>query len=111
MLLPWLQGKKQKQSKRTPNGRGRFVPRRSESFQPRLELLEDRTLLNGGVLDPTFGSGGIVTTALHYQAGDQNNIGFNSVAQQADGKILVAGATSGAAGFTVARFNPNGSLD
>jgi hypothetical protein len=29
-----------------------------------LERLEDRCLLSGGVLDPTFGSGGIVTTAI-----------------------------------------------
>ena len=28
------------------------------------ELLEDRCLLSGGVLDPTFGSGGLVTTTV-----------------------------------------------
>jgi hypothetical protein len=32
-------------------------------FRPRLEALEDRCLLSGGVLDPTFGSGGLVSTA------------------------------------------------
>src|SRR5437763_15770874 len=38
-------------------------PRRAP-YRPRLEALEDRCLLSAGALDPTFGSGGIVTTAL-----------------------------------------------
>jgi hypothetical protein len=33
-------------------------------FRPRIEPLEDRCLLSGGVLDPTFGSGGLVTTTV-----------------------------------------------
>jgi uncharacterized delta-60 repeat protein len=35
--------------------------RRGGRYDPRLELLEDRRLLNAGALDPTFGTGGIVT--------------------------------------------------
>lgn len=62
-----------------------------------------------GTLDTTFGTGGIVTT-------DFGNIdSVQSVALQADGKIVVAGATDpvGAvtSDFAVARYNANGSLD
>ena len=38
------------------------APSHRRAFQPRLEKLEDRCLLSGGVLDPTFGSGGTVIT-------------------------------------------------
>ena len=58
---------------------------------------------SAGVLDNTFGSGGVVTTS----------IGTQSVAHtlviQADGKIVVAGTADGA--IAVARYNTNGSLD
>jgi hypothetical protein len=33
-------------------------------FHPRLEMLESRLLLKAGDLDPSFGTGGIVTTAI-----------------------------------------------
>ena len=60
-----------------------------------------------GSLDTQFNSTGIVTTPV------ENNAGRQSVAIQPDGKIVVAGRSSGA-GFghiAVVRYNPNGSLD
>lgn len=63
-----------------------------------------------GVLDASFGSGGIVTTAL----------GSEDVARktiiQPDGKIVVAGSTeanrtNGNRDFALARFNADGTLD
>ncbi|MBL8793476.1 MAG: hypothetical protein JNM56_06210, partial [Planctomycetia bacterium] len=68
------------------------APHRSQSlarprgYRPRLETLEDRTLMTAGILDSAFGSGGIVTT----------NVGLGddfagAVAAQTNGRILVAG--------------------
>ena len=65
------------------------------------ELLETRCLLSAGDLDPSFGTGGIVTTS---------GSGASSVAIQSDGKIIVSGGGDNG-GFTLARFNANGSLD
>src|SRR5262249_54947341 len=52
------------------------------TFRPRLEALEDRWMLSAGALDPTFGSGGTVTTSF--------NAGANAgaIALQPDGKIV-----------------------
>jgi uncharacterized delta-60 repeat protein/uncharacterized repeat protein (TIGR01451 family) len=58
-----------------------------------------------GSLDPTFGSGGKVTTDFG---------GFDAafgVARQADGKIVAAGQGGAGGGFALARYNPDGSLD
>ncbi len=58
-----------------------------------------------GDLDPTFGTGGRVTTDLG---------GFDTasaLAIQADGKIVVTGSTGGGADFALARYNEDGSLD
>jgi uncharacterized delta-60 repeat protein len=74
---------------------------------PAVETLESRTLLSAVPLDPTFGRGGTVV----------DGIGFNSsadaVALQGDGKIVVAGTSSGVdtSSFAVARYNSDGSLD
>ncbi len=61
-----------------------------------------------GTLDNFFGSGGIVTTSF----GDEKHLG-GSVAIQADGKIILAGANGSLANrdFVVLRYNTNGSLD
>jgi uncharacterized delta-60 repeat protein len=56
-----------------------------------------------GTLDPTFGSGGKVVTSV----GDYS--GAYAVAIQPDERIVVAGASSD--GFTLARYDPDGSLD
>jgi uncharacterized delta-60 repeat protein len=60
-----------------------------------------------GTLDPTFGTGGKVTT--HFGAGSST---ASAMVIRPNGKLLVGGS-SGSANprFTVVRFNPNGSLD
>ena len=78
-----------------------------------IECLEDRTLLTAGMLDPTFGAGGIVTTAL---PGDPTHGGGTGVAMQEDGKIVAVGFTRvgsevGDLDSVVARYNSDGSLD
>lgn len=62
-----------------------------------------------GDLDPTFGSGGKVTTDFN---GRSNSV--NAIALQSDGKIVVAGDALSAQGppdVAVARYNVDGSLD
>ena len=63
--------------------------------------------LTDGSLDPTFGTGGIVTTPIA-----SNDEGQTLVIQN-DGKIVVAGtvAGNGYRGFGLVRYNPDGSLD
>src|SRR5213076_1055916 len=60
-----------------------------------------------GSLDPSFGTGGIVSTDLG--AAGQGN----AAAVQPDGRIVVVGqSTSGAITTTVlVRYNPDGTLD
>ena len=62
-----------------------------------------------GTLDPTFGNHGRVTTDIAGGAGDQ----ATALAVQADGKLVAAGLTSGAAGqdFALVRYWPNGAVD
>jgi uncharacterized delta-60 repeat protein len=66
-----------------------------------------------GTLDPTFGTGGIVTTDF----GDQINSNVavaTAVAIQTDGKILVCGGIPSSTGFpiaAIARYNTDGSVD
>ena len=64
--------------------------------------------LTDGSLDPAFGTGGIVTTAV----GTFRDYG-RCVALQGDGRILVAGEVSngGAYDFGVVRYLANGTLD
>ncbi|MGZ5214942.1 MAG: delta-60 repeat domain-containing protein [Caldimonas sp.] len=69
--------------------------------------------LSDGSLDATFGSGGTVVTDL---SGAGNDNAAESLALQADGKIVVAGWNQlGGSGSDVvaalARYNPDGSLD
>jgi uncharacterized delta-60 repeat protein len=65
----------------------------------------------GGDLDPTFGTGGQVTTDLNHSTDIAN-----AVAVQADGKLVVVGQAykqndfSGE-DFVVTRYNPDGTLD
>jgi uncharacterized delta-60 repeat protein len=68
-----------------------------------------------GLLDPTFGSGGIVTTSFP----GQGSYAF-AVALQSDGNIIAAGVNyiafrpsedSSNTGFALARYNPDGSPD
>ena len=62
---------------------------------------------NKGVLDPTFGMGGLVLT--HFGGSDY----LHAAVMQPDGKIIAAGATySGGNGdLALARYNSDGTLD
>src|SRR5215813_1162295 len=78
----------------------------------RLEALEDRYLLSAGVLDPTFGAGGTVTTGF----GNNTNTSARVLVIQPDGKLIAAGdsenpATTSVGYYDLARYNPDGSLD
>ena len=61
-----------------------------------------------GTIDPTFGTDGVVTTAIH-----PNYNMAESTVVQSDGKILVAGSagTPSTYQMAVARYNEDGSLD
>ena len=76
-----------------------------------------------GTLDATFGSGGIVVTALR-PGKDNNDMDYaHAVAIQADGKIVAAGSTGPhpngsydpkavtTDNFALVRYNTNGTLD
>jgi uncharacterized delta-60 repeat protein len=66
-------------------------------------MLEDRLTPSGGLLDPTFGSGGIVNLPSTTDAF------ASAVVVQPDGKVVIAG--SGSKGMSVQRLNRDGSLD
>jgi uncharacterized delta-60 repeat protein len=74
------------------------------------ELLENRTLLCDGCLDPTFGVGGTVLTDIQAPV---HNFGQDLVAVQIDGKVIVAGYSEGVGGSDVSlvRYNSDGTLD
>ena len=61
-----------------------------------------------GDLDPTFGTGGKVTTDFN-----GNDDEAHGLVIQADGKLVAAGfaKTSRGEDFALARYNPNGTLD
>jgi len=91
--------------------------RRPSSRKLTCESLEYRALLSGGDLDLTFGHDGKLTT--DFIGGFTTDYGEEVavVAQQADGKIVVAGSSSFtwngqyASDFVLARYNSDGSLD
>jgi uncharacterized delta-60 repeat protein len=60
---------------------------------------------SNGTLDPTFGNGGIVTGITTGM--------LNAIAQQSNGQILATGTNdfSDDATYSLARYNPSGSLD
>jgi uncharacterized delta-60 repeat protein len=73
-----------------------------------MEALEDRCCPSSGALDPTFGSGGILTTELTKYADYAHG-----VLMQSNGDLIAYGIadTSGVASFGLVRYTPNGSLD
>src|SRR3569623_3509697 len=79
-------------------GTGR-VGRQRRHRGPFIEAFESRTLLSAGVLAPTFGVAGAVSSNL---------FGIQDAAVQADGKVVVVGSKVGRNGvndFAVACFN------
>ena len=64
---------------------------------------------SSGALDNTFGSGGLVTTAISATTGPDEAV---ASVLQADGKILVAASTTTTdADFGLVRYNTDGTLD
>ncbi len=90
--------------KRNRNHRDRNSTRSFSIFEP----LENRRLMSGGELDPTFGQGGIASI-LPY------NLRASDVAVQQDGKTVVVGTEtyggSHSTRFFTARFGVDGKLD
>jgi uncharacterized delta-60 repeat protein len=84
--------------------------------RPGLEILENRDVPSGGVLDPTFGTNGVVTTDVA-----SDNASFASAVATYpkegtanDGKIVAVGVVTGnnqAQAMAVVRYNLDGSLD
>ena len=78
----------------------------------RVEALEDRCVASAGALDPTFGSGGTVTTSF---GNTYSNAHARALAIQPNGQIVAGGdSTNGSfmqGYFDLARYNANGSLD
>jgi len=69
--------------------------------------------LEGGVADPSFGSGGIAKVSA---APDGSREGGRAMALDSQGRVLVGGEVSGTltnhtGGWAVTRFNTDGSLD
>jgi uncharacterized delta-60 repeat protein len=87
-------------------------------FRPRLEALEDRFVPSGGVLDPTFGSGGIVSTTARGLLNAYAVATYPNAGSADDGKVVAVGYASvtlrngtSVVEFAAARFNLNGTLD
>jgi len=108
-LLSWLRERIGTDNLDRPGRRGprATTKRPAPRFPPKLEYLEDRVVPSAGVLDPTFGTGGMLTTGVGFGV-----IG-SAMAIQADGKIVVAGSTVGSTDndFLLVRYNADGSLD
>jgi uncharacterized delta-60 repeat protein len=66
-------------------------------------------LAAAGDLDPSFGSGGVVTREI----GSYSKAAVRDSLLQPDGKLVVAGQaiSRNGSGFALARYNPDGSLD
>jgi uncharacterized delta-60 repeat protein len=85
-------------------------PRRK--VRPSIEPLEERALLTAGLLDPTFGTNGLVSTG--FQAVGQA-VAVDHSGGPTDGDIVVAGVAldpvTKRTDFALARYLPNGDLD
>ncbi len=87
-------------------------PRRRRLVRPwNWDRLEERTLLNAADLDPTFGTGGHVTTDFPLP-GEESLA--TSVVIDSKGRAIVAGVVADAQNnnrVVVVRYEPNGQLD
>jgi uncharacterized delta-60 repeat protein len=97
---------------RTVLGNGASLPNQSGVFALGLllcTLLMPASVWGGaGDLDPSFGSGGVVTTVIG--TGMQLDTHAGAVALQPDGKIVAAGYSTEPR-VALARYMPDGSLD
>jgi hypothetical protein len=95
--------------------RQRTAAQKAQSrFRPGLEALEDRFVLSGGILDPTFGSGGLVNTTSNSNTGAHAIATYANEGTVNDGKIAavwVAFSYNGTPYMSAARYNLNGTLD
>jgi uncharacterized delta-60 repeat protein len=80
---------------------------RGASFRPQLELLEPRTMLNAGALDPSFARSGLTT--FHIQGTSVLTNFDGRIVLQPDGKILQIGNFSG--NFALVRYDADGNPD
>jgi uncharacterized delta-60 repeat protein len=113
---PWIH-----QLKKANAARKTRTPRRSGRFSGVVALgaehLEDRRLLAAGDLDTTFNMGAVAPAMPGILISNLTLIdNGQSVAVQADGKILIAGTVQtsvspASANFGVARYNSDGTLD
>jgi uncharacterized delta-60 repeat protein len=87
------------------------------AFRPHLEVLEDRSLPSAGALDPTFGTGGLISGT---NVPGATQAYANAVVVQADGKIVSGGlitvnglysVTGTTTRFALERYNPDGTPD
>ena len=79
-----------------------------------LVIASTQAAAQAGQLDPTFGTGGIVTTDFGNIRYSSNAATASAVTIQPDGKILVCGGVPSSTGFSgaaLARYNKDGSLD
>jgi len=96
---------------------GRSGQKPSRGCRPQLEVLEDRCLLSGGVLDTTFGSGsGVLDSSLAAFTRAFAVATYPKEGTANDGKIVVGGLYEGQGRslktqFAVVRYNLDGSLD
>src|SRR6476619_679778 len=79
-IVSWSEG-----NRRCPAGSS------ARGFRPRLEGLEHRCMLSGGVLDPTFGSGGLVTTTVGTDSRAYAVATYPNAGNANDGKIVAVG--------------------
>lgn len=70
-----------------------------------VELLEERTVLSAGALDPSFDGDGRLTTDF----GSSDEV--RAIAIQEDGKIVAVGVSNSDSEWALARYLSNGSLD
>ena len=101
---------------RVGDGRSIERDRAKAGTAPRLglEALEDRTVPAGGVLDPSFGTGGVVSSSLGTNMRASSVATYPQEGTANDGKIVVGGEYIGPnrkPQFGVVRYNLDGSLD
>jgi len=82
-------------------------------FRPSLELIEDRCIPAAGLLDPAFGTGGIVSSPLLLSSGLDGVA--EAAATQLDGRLVLAGIVTDSSGahpeLIARRLNNDGSVD